>query len=104
MNEEQTIRKQSVYKLQKELFNISKAKRQKTLGFFNFTKIIRHWGVEINVETPNEVEDDSKTVPCDICKKRFSNTQGLGTHKLSCEKKMFWFIKIIFYHNKYYRS
>ena len=45
--------------------------------------------MEINVEIPNEVEDDSKTVPCDICKKRFSNTQGLGTHKLSCEKKMF---------------
>ena len=43
--------------------------------------------MEVNVEIPDEVEDDSKTVPCEICKKRFSNSQELGIHKLSCEKK-----------------
>ena len=66
---------------------MSKVKRQKTLGFFNFTKTIRHRGVEVNVEISDEVEDDFKTVLCYICKKRFFNTQGLATHKLSYQKE-----------------
>ena len=65
---------------------MSKVKRQKTF-FFNFTKTIRHRGVKVNVEIPDKVEGDSKTVPRDIFKKRFSNTQGLETHQLCCEKK-----------------
>ena len=84
---DQTVRKQSVYKLQKELFNMSKVKRQKKLGFFKFTKTFRHRGVKVNVEISDEVEDDSKTVPFDVCKNLFFITQGLKTHKLSCEKK-----------------
>ena len=43
--------------------------------------------MEVNVEIPDEVEGDSETVPCHICKKRFINTQSLATHKLSSEKK-----------------
>ena len=73
--------------MQKELFNMPKVKRQKTLGFFDSTKTIRHRGVGVNVEIPDEIEDDSKTVPCDICKKRLSTTHGLGMHKLTCKKK-----------------
>ena len=84
---DRTVRKQSVYKLQKELFNMSKVKRQKKLGFFKFTKTFRHRGVKVNVEISDEVEDDSKTVPFDVCKNLFFITQGLKTHKLSCEKK-----------------
>lgn len=60
-----------MYKLQKELFNMSEVKCQKTLGYFKFTKITPHREVEVNVEIPNEVEDDSETVPCDICKNTF---------------------------------
>ena len=60
-----------MYKLQKELFNMSEVKCQKTLGYFKFTKINPHREVEVNVEIPNEVEDDSETVPCDICKNTF---------------------------------
>ena len=65
---------------------MSEVKRQKTLGFFKFAKTIHHREVEVNVEIPNEVKDDSKIVPCDICKKLISNTQGLGKRRLSCEK------------------
>ena len=50
---------------------MSEVKCQKTLGYFKFTKITPHREVEVNVEIPNEVEDDSETVPCDICKNTF---------------------------------
>ena len=87
LKEEQTGWKQSVYKMQKQLFNMPRVKRQKMLGFFDSTKTIRLRRIRVNVEIPDEVEDDSKTAPCDICQKRLSNTHGLGMHKLTCKKK-----------------
>ena len=58
-----------MHKMQKELFNMSKVKSQKMLGFFDSTKTICLRGMRVNVEIPDEVEDDSKTAPCDICQK-----------------------------------
>ena len=59
-------------------------KRQKTLGFFGFSKEITHRGKSVNIEFPEDVPDKSKKVECSICKKKFFNTQGLGVYKLIC--------------------
>ena len=61
LNEEQIVRKQFVFKLQNELFNMSKVKCQRTLGFFNFTETICHRGEEFNVKIPDKAKDNSKT-------------------------------------------
>ena len=58
-------------------------KRQKTLGFFGFSKEITHRGKCVKIELPEDVPDKSKNVECLICKKKFFNTQGLEVHKLT---------------------
>ena len=50
---------------------MSEVKCQKTLGYFKFIKITRHREMEVNLEIPNELENDSETVLCDICKNTF---------------------------------
>ena len=62
------------------------SKRQKTLGFFGFSKEITHKGKHVNIELPEDVPDKSKNVEYSICKKKFFNTQWLGVHKLICSQ------------------
>ena len=46
-----------------------------------------HRGETVAVEVGNPAAETVKHVKCEICEREFVNTQGLGTHKLSCEKK-----------------
>ena len=67
---------------------MSNVKRQKTLGFFGFTKSVTHRGEKMAVKIPDEIEDFGiKKYSCSTCSKQFLSNQGLGVHKLSCEKK-----------------
>ena len=63
---------------------MSSAKRQKTLGFFGFSKTVTHRRQEVDI--PVDSPDVSRNVSCPKCKKKFVNNQGLGVHKLSCGK------------------
>ena len=74
-----------MFKLQKELFNMSKVKCQRTLRFFNFTETICHGGEEFNVKIPDKAKDNSKT--CSLWYLRSFNTQALGTNLV--EEKLF---------------
>ena len=65
---------------------MSSAKRQKTLGFFGFSKTVTHRGQEVKIDIPDDSPDVSRKVPCPKCKKKFVNNQGLDVHKLSCGK------------------
>ena len=61
-------------------------KRQKTIGFFAFSKEVTHRGKRVKIELPEDVPDKSKKVEYSICKKKFFNTQGLGVHKFICSQ------------------
>ena len=63
---------------------MSSIKRQKTLGFFGFSKTVTHRGKKVKVDIPDDARDTSKNVTCPTCEKKFINNQGLGVHKLSC--------------------
>ena len=52
----------------------------------DFTKEVEHRGKKVKVSLPKEAVCSKTTVMCDVCQKEFLNTQGLGTHKLKCEK------------------
>ena len=57
------------------------SKRQKSPGFFGFSKEITHRGKRVTTELPEDVRVKSKNVECSICKKKFFSTQG---HKCIC--------------------
>lgn len=61
---------------------MSKMKKQKTLGFFNFTKKVKHRGELIDVTIPDEPVQ-KEVVSCPHCTRTFKNYQGLGPH-LKC--------------------
>ena len=63
-----------------------KKKKKKTLGCFGFTKTVIHRGQAVAVSIP-EVITAPPSVLCDICGQGFKNAQGLGSHKLKCEKE-----------------
>ena len=58
------------------------------MGFFGFKKIVKHNGEDVAVNIPNEVENEKvrKSFVCPYCNDTFVNNQGLGVHKLACEK------------------
>ena len=62
------------------------SKRQKTFGFFGFSKEITHMGKRVKIELPEDVPDKSKNIESSICKKKFFSTQGLGVHKFICSQ------------------
>ena len=62
------------------------SKRQKTLGFFGFSKEITHRERHVKIGVPEDVPDKSKNIEYSICKKKFFNTQWLGVHKLICSQ------------------
>jgi len=67
---------------------MSNLKHQKTLGSFGFKKIVKHNEEDVAVNIPNEVENEKvrKSFVCPYCNDTFVNNQGLGVHKLACEK------------------
>ena len=63
-----------------------KQRKQLTLGSCKgFQKVVEHRGKKVEVEIPTVVT--VKGVTCDICNQEFINTQGLGCHRLKCEKE-----------------
>lgn len=64
----------------------SRKRKQLTLACWKgFKKEVEHRGKKLKIDLPTVAKD--KGVTCDICKKEFINTQGLGCHKLKCEKE-----------------
>ena len=61
-------------------------RKQLTLGSWKgFKKLVQHRGKKVEVDIPTVAT--VKYVTCDICKQEFVNNQGLGCHKLKCEKE-----------------
>ena len=55
-------------------------KKQKLLGFLDFTKTTKHRTKLIKVDIPEETKEDSTLLVCNYCDKKFRNTQGLSVH------------------------
>lgn len=54
------------------------SKKQKTLGFFGFTKSVKHRGNTTKVQIPDDAHETF--LVCKYCRKSFRNQQGLTVH------------------------
>ena len=64
-----------------------KQTKQLTLACWKKFKVeVEHRGEKVEAKLKTVASSKPK-VTCDICKKEFLNNQGLGCHKLKCEKK-----------------
>ena len=64
-----------------------KQTKQLTLACWKKFKVeVEHRGEKVEAKGKTVASSEPK-VTCDICKKEFLNNQGLGCHKLKCEKE-----------------